>query len=181
MIPLGILGTLSGGAAAGAYELISTTVLSSTATSVTFSSIPSTYKHLQIRATSRNSFANIESTIQFNGDTANNYSHHYLQGDGSAVTSGAGTSTAYVFGLMSAVNNEVANAFGSGVVDILDYADTSKYKTTRSLAGVHNTGNKLIQLRSGSWRSTSAISSVTIAVFGQSFQVGSRFSLYGIK
>ena len=182
LIPLGILAA-SGGGAAGAYELISTQVLGSTTTSVTFSSIASTYNHLQIRMTPRIAVAagtgTFEMDVRLNGDTATNYSWHTLRGTGSSVTS-AGFATqnqmALNFSLPSA--SQASGIFGAAVLDILDYAATTKYKTVRTLSGWSGG----LQLSSGSWRNTAAVSSVTLFdVNGWGFATGSRFSLYGIK
>jgi len=173
----------SGGAAAGSYELISTTVLGSTSTSVTLSSIPSTYRHLQIRMTGRIAVAagtgSFEFDMRLNGDTATNYSWHTLRGTGSSVTSsGFATQAQMAFDASLPSASQASGVFGAGVVDILDYSQTSKYKTVRGLSGW---GSGQVQLSSGSWRSTTAVSSITLFdVNGWGFATGSRFSLYGI-
>ena len=155
------------------------------ASTITFSSIPSTYKHLQIRAIVRSNYlssSNQNAYIQFNGDTAANYSYHELTGQGS--TAGAGGS-ANVTGpriINYATTVGLANTFGVGVVDILDYADTNKYKTYRSLNGNDQNGSGYVILFSGNWRSTSAISSIVIGDNGGgTFQQYSSFALYGVK
>ena len=177
---LGILNSqVSGGG--GAFDLLETVTLTANSTLIDFSSIPQDYKHLQIRATSRNTFANIEMAIGFNSDTGNNYTQHYLSGNGSTVTSAGNTAQPYTLAGISARTAEAAGIFGLGVIDILDFTNTSKNTTMRALGGLHSAGNSYIQLRSGAWLNTSAISSVQIKVFGQNFVAGSRFSLYGIK
>jgi predicted patatin/cPLA2 family phospholipase len=75
-----------------------------------------------------------------------------------------------------------ASTFGAGVIDILDYADTNKFKTTRTLNGVSSNASSAIDyifLVSGLWRSTSAITSITLT--GNNFAQYSHFALYGIK
>jgi hypothetical protein len=114
-----------------------------------------------------------------NGDTGSNYATHFLNGNGSSVASGSQTSIAYVYGGYSA-GTGVTDAYGVGVCDILDYSSTTKNKTSRTLSGVV-TDNTVVELRSGVWLNTSAITSLTIAVFGTSINAGSRFSLYGIR
>ena len=185
MIPLGILGNRRGGAAAGAYELISTTVLSSTASSVTFSSIDTTtYKHLEIRAVTRTNRANTREDfgMRLNSDSATNYSWHYLDGSGASVASGGGaTQNVMYVGLGTPASTETANIFGVSITSILDYASTAKYKTIRTLYGTRG-GTPDIALISGNWRSTVAVTSVTLLPLQTgSFVSGSRFSLYGIK
>ena len=181
----GILAS-SGGGAAGAYELISTTVLTTTAASVTFSSIPSTYKHLQIRTVTRTNFSDnfvMDMTGKINNDSNANYSQHFLNGNGTSVTSGANTNLTYLY-LQSAspAANTTANSFGCMVMELLDYSSTSKNKTIRAMIGAANPGSTYsgVRLISNLWMSTAAVTSVQLNG-GGSFIAGSRFSLYGIK
>jgi hypothetical protein len=160
------------------YESIATTTVGAGgAASVTFSSIPSTYTHLQIRAIAR-----VNSTdwvqIRFNSDSGSNYSYHYLfgQGSGSGGSSGGASSTSTVTSILAP---STASVFGAGVIDILDYADTNKFKTVRSLTGFDENGAGQINLTSAAWRSTSAITSIVISV--NTLQQYSSFALYGIK
>jgi hypothetical protein len=172
-----------GGAAQGSFDLISTTLLSTTTSSVTFSSIASTYKHLQLRITARTNDAMDLGGVafRFNSDTGSNYTYHILDGSGSAVSVLAGTSqTSGSIGLVTG-NTSTTNSFGIAIADILDYTNTSKNKTVRSLSGKVTTANDL-RLTGSAWLSTSAITSITlIDSIGGSFVSGSRFSLYGIK
>lgn len=177
----------SGGAVATSYESIATvTVGSGGSSSITFSSIPSTYQHLQIRGITRCSEASqnqIGLYGTFNSDTASNYSFHGIDGSGSAVTAFNFSGTAMRFG-QSLGNNHTSGIFGAFVVDILDYANTNKYKTIRSLAGddTNNTGAEVgaMQFLSGSWRSTSAVTSINMTA-STGFVQYSSFALYGIK
>lgn len=166
----------------GNYESIATVIVGSGgASDATFSSIPGTYAHLQIRGIARFSSLS-EMRIQFNGDTATNYSWHTISGNGTAARSDNGISearirVAYYNGLSS-----TASIFGAFVIDILDYADTTKYKTTRTLAGYDANGSGGPSLESGNWRNTNAITSIKL--FPDStytFQQYSKFALYGIK
>jgi len=170
------------GAAAGAYELISTTVLSSDTASVSFSSLPTGYKHLQIRMTARTSrtaFTVDQGILQFNSDTGTNYSWHNIKGDGSSVGSNKGSTVSLIELPFLPSQTATANNFGIAIIDILDWESTSKYKTTRTLGGV---ATNAIQLSSGLWRSTAAITGIQLSPqFGPNFKIGSRFSLYGIK
>jgi hypothetical protein len=187
-----ISGTLSSGAppvAPNSYESISTvTVGLLGATSIDFTSIPSTYKHLQIRGITRGNRANTEDImgIQFNGDTTStNYYGHRVFGDGANAGAGAQTSAsgfpcAWAVDMPSAT--ATANVFTGAVIDILDYANTSKYKTGRALAGYDGNGSGFIALSSQLWMSTSAISSISLLPeYGTGFVQYSSFALYGIK
>lgn len=162
---------------ANAYDALAVvTVPSGGVTSITFAGIPSTYKHLQIRAIAKASGSNFNPKMQFNGDTGSNYSWHYLYGDGSSVISGAGATQAFIYNSIISTNASMYNAF---VIDILDYANTSKFKTTRELSGEDRNGSGEIALWSGNWRSTSAITSVTFS--NGTFDQYSQFALYGVK
>lgn len=173
-------------ASTNSYESIATvTVGGGGSSSISFTSIPSTYKHLQIRLLgriSRSGEANDFFTIRFNSDTGANYSWHALEGSGSTVYAESGASTDLPRNGDITATTAGANMFGAGVVDILEYANTNIYKTTRSLVGRDQNGSGWIWFGSSNWRSTSAISTVTITpTYGTGFVEYSSFALYGIK
>ena len=180
-----ISGLLSGGAAAStnSYESISTvTVGSGGVSSITFSSIPSTYKHLEIRGIGQINTGTEYALLRFNSDSGANYSIHYLNGNGTSATAGAGTSTNQAAMFYGMGMPSTANVFGVGVCSILDYADTNKYKTVRSLDGFDANGSGGVELCSSSWRSTSAITSISLTPnSSKTFTQYSQFALYGIK
>lgn len=181
-----IVGLLGNGAAAGggtSYESIATVSLSGTQSTITFSSIPSTYTHLQLRFFARNSRAANQDIyyIRFNSDTGTNYSDHEIYGDGATSFAGNTTTTSAIILTNSAAGNTAANVFGSFVVDIFDYKNTNKYKTTRSLGGFDANGTGYTGFSGGNWRDTSAISTITIVPNVGSFVQYSHFALYGIK
>jgi hypothetical protein len=182
LLPLGLLSQGGGGAAASGFELIETQLISSTTSSLTFSSIPSSYKHLQIRGIGRSSVAGDTGGfgMQLNADAGSNYTFHAITGDGSSVASLAQTArTNAAVGLMTA-SGSTTDSFGVLILDILDYTNTNKNKTLRSLTGKQSTGS-LLRLASGAWLNTSAVSSITfLDTVGGSFVAGTRFSLYGI-
>ena len=157
------------------------------ASSITFSNIPNTYSHLQIRMFTKSdaggTTGNDNIYIRYNTDTGSNYSWHYLAGDGTTASSGASSnSTWLISGKLG--NSNVANTYGVSVVDILDYANTNKYKTQRLLSGVELNGvqNSNMYLASGLWRNTNAITSITIINGDVTTWVQySQFALYGIK
>lgn len=184
---IGFWATAGAGAAGGgaAMELISSTILSSASASVSFSSIPATYKHLQIRMTARTSDSvnfGIEGLrVQFNSDTNANYSAHDIMGNGSSVGSNGYTNLSAMNPGVNPTSMQASGVFGARIIDLLDYASTAKYKTLRSFSG-HSASESRVYLSSGSWRSTSAVSSIQL-FNGNSynFTAGSRFSLYGIS
>lgn len=182
-----VISIFESGAAAGDYESIATvTVGSGGSSSITFSSIPSTYAHLQIRAigrTNRSSPAtNDPFKLVFNSDTGNNYDQHYLQGNGSSVSSFPDINVGFIAAYLATATSATASVFGVTIVDILDYANTNKYKTTRALGGFDNNGSGIVALVSGNWRNTNAITNIVISPqIGSSFNEYSHFALYGIK
>jgi hypothetical protein len=160
------------------YESISTVALTSTASTITFSSIPSTYQHLQIR------FFGISAAtytdIHFNSDFAANYSFHQLTGDGSSATAGGGGSQSQIYGLQLGGSTSFASV---GVIDILDYANTNKNTTVRLLSGVDSNGGGFIYYRSGAWFNTAAVNTIRFTAQGGTgtFAANTNVALYGIK
>lgn len=182
MIPLGILGNRRGGAAAGAYELISTTILGSASGSINLLSIPQTYKHLQLRFTAKASGTITEPKagfyMSFGSSPANQT--HFLRGNGSTVSSGI-ISPDYSnmpIGYATAPST-TTGAFSAGIIDLLDYTSTTKAKTFRSITGYTNSSS-YIALSSGFATGTTAVDEWRIYC-DANFATGSRFSLYGIK
>ena len=168
-------------APSGAYDSIATTTVSTPVSSVTFSSIPSIYKHLQLRFLAGSATTNQDVFATFNGDsTSANYSLHYLYGGGSGAAAAGATTNS---GRISAGYVDTSGTgFGVGIVDILDYADTNKYKTTRTLTGYDANGSGAIILYSGLWLSTAAINSITLVINNsRNFIQYSSIALYGIK
>jgi len=170
--------------AAGNYESIATaTVGSGGVGSITFSSIPSTYQHLQLRVLARSSDATdqVDWVMQLNGDgTGSNYASHWMRGSGSIAEASYLTG----FGAMRIGvipgSTGTSNSFGAMVIDILDYSNTNKNKTIRSLAGnnLNTTSPQYVGLWSGLWTNTAAVNQIT--VFGGVSQY-SQVALYGIK
>jgi hypothetical protein len=142
--------------------------------SISFTSIPSTYTHLQIRIFIGGSFPAGDIVCWLNNDTtAANYNRHYVYGQGSTVTAESATSLGLVPGYSVNV--------GGSVQDILDYANTNKNKTARSLWGYDANGTGFVGLYSGLWRNTSAINRIDYVPASGTFPQYSSFALYGIK
>ena len=183
---IGIIAS-SGGAAAStsSYDSIATsTVGSGGASSITFSSIPATYTHLQVRAIARGTYNLNASTaliMQLNGNTTiTDYATHLLDGNGSSA-SAYGAADDYPQGATSNATAG-ANIFGVAIFDILDYTDTNKYKTIRCLSGNDNNGSGTIRFSSGAlYSNTNAVTSITLSSGGGNIVEYSSFALYGIK
>ena len=168
----------------GAYDSLATITLSASAATISFTGIPSTYKHLQVRIFGRGSTGDFPNTpMQFNGDTGANYRAHYLGGNGSVAFAGdfGASQTSANAGWVSG-STQSANVFGAIIVDILDYANTSKYKTVRSLTGSDNNGSGLVGLFSSLWMNTTAINRIDMSpAAGASWVQYSQIALYGVK
>lgn len=167
------------------FESITSTSLTASTSTVTFSSIPSTYTHLQLRVVSRSTTAGTGQDglrMRFNGDSVARYSWHYIGGDGATAYSGNGASQTYAYPGVSVNNGFTSSAFGLIVCDILDYKNTNKFTTTRSISGGDNNGNGETYIWSSSWQQVDAITSIELALIsGASFVASSQFALYGIK
>jgi len=167
----------------GFVSIATQTVGSGGASSVTFSNIPSVYKHLQIRV-----FARLSSNADYsawlrvgNGsaDSGSNYNWHAIRGDGSTVGTLANANQTEIFAWSAGTQ---INSVGSvAVIDILDYQNTNKFKTVRSLGGGDNNGNGYANLFSGAWRSTTAIDTINITPQSSTWAQYSSFALYGIQ
>jgi hypothetical protein len=169
----------------GAYDsLASVTVPSGGVASVTFSGIPSGYKHLQIRAIIKAAPTATDAAYdllgRFNGDTnVNNSSLHYMGGNGSNLIVGY-TGNLGILG--SATGSTSTSVFNANIIDILDYTNTNKFKTVRAVYGYDANGSGFVIMGSALWRNTAAINSIEF-VFrtGPSFAEYSSFALYGVK
>jgi hypothetical protein len=166
----------------GAYESIATITGSGTPSTITFSSIPSTYKHLQVRFRALANTTGTDPYLRFNGVSTLTYDWHSIQGNGSNVYPFASPGDEGIRIMYGADGGTTYPM--SGIIDIHDYASTTKNKTLRSLAGqdMNNTFGGPVVLTSGLWRNTSAITSLSLILFGGPvFTTASVFSLYGIK
>jgi hypothetical protein len=160
------------------YESIASSTPSGTDT-ITFSSIASSYASLQLR------IFHLEPDvgglrIRFNSDAGSNYTYHELKGNGStASATGAATGTYSGFAYSWGTNSTTAPH--AGIIDVLDYASTTKYKTIRGINGQDTNASGAISLASTLWLSTSAVNSITILSTAGNYGSGTTFALYGIK
>ena len=170
------------------YESIATTNITTNTASVTFSSIPATFTHLQLRVigrTDRSGSAFDAFLIRVNNDTtAANYTYHYLLGDGASASAGQENGSyggAVVYRLPGA--DATSNIFGATITDILDYTSTNKNKTLRSIGATDLNGSGEIYFGSNLYLATpAAITSLVIVPrTGTNFVQYSQFALYGIK
>lgn len=176
-----IIGTIASSRRAGSsFESISSTAGAGSNT-VTFSGIPSTYKHLQLRVFTNNTDAN-SLNLRMNSDTGTNYIQGQVEATGNTRTSGHSQSGT-ITGIFLASLLNATNFFCPIIVDIHDYTSTSKMKTVRINAGrvTSSAGTNRVYSSSGAWLNTNAVTSLTVFVPGTNFFANSVFALYGIK
>lgn len=180
---LGIYASANYPRVTNSYESISTvTVGSGGAASISFSSIPSTYKQLQVRGIGRTTSSSNPIFIQLNSDTTtSNYYSHALYGNGSAAYAQAEGSTYSQYVNYFPISTDTASAFGAVVIDVLDYQNTNKYKTVRALGGFDKNGGGFAWFNSTLWKNTNAITNITIQPYSGNLAEYSSFALYGIK
>ena len=158
-------------------DALGVVTLGSTQTSITFSSIPSTYTHLQIRALTVTNVPSGSGVMYFNGDSTNtNYRNHYLYGSGTSAAANDGGNHSYA---PEFVGGGATTSPGASIIDILDYTNTNKYKTTRELGGYDANGSGYITLSSNLWMNNAAITSISFNI--TSWLAGTSFALYGVK
>jgi len=178
----GLFAASGGTPIAGAYDALATiTVPSGGTSSITFSGIPSTYTHLQVRYTTQVSTGGVL-RLNVNGDsTYTNYSSHALYGTGSSYGAFSDTGSSYTF--MDVGQAPTGTSYAAGIVDILDYASLVKNKTFRTFNGHDENGAGWISMYSSAWyNSSTAINQLTFTVNSSgNFNQYSQFALYGVK
>lgn len=170
----------------GSYDNLATVAVpaAGSAASVVFTGIPQDYKHLQIRGIASAATGTAEPTlnIRFNGITTATYAVHYLWGDGSTIYGSSNAPNNTLINLFNITGNTgTANTYGAFIIDVLDYSNSTKYKTLRALSGEDQNGFGTIALNSGlATSSTNPITSITLYANSNLSQY-SHFALYGIK
>ena len=152
------------------FTALANITLTSTASSVTFGSIPSGYRDLRLVANCKTA-ADVNIGVQVNGDTGSNYSYVSMYGDGSTTTSASGTP--------NYARPEISNPTfdGNFIMQLMDYSATDKHKTMLSRG---NKAGNIVSAIASRWANTAAITSIAINAPGSSFNAGSTFELYGV-
>ena len=169
----------------GSFEAIGTANGTGSSNTITFTSIPSTYKHLQIRGivkstTSGSSFSSVG--LNFNADTSSSYTRHILYGNGSSpLVYGSAAGTTWYIGGNDFPSAGYTSIVGAHIVDILDYTNTNKNTTVRALTGCDVNGAGEILLSSTVYLKTNAITSIELVSASGNFSTLTQYSLYGIK
>ena len=181
-----ILGTVASqfaGKPFSSFESIATYTLSSPAASITFSSIPQTFTHLQIRMVTRGSDGTnglSGNLMRVNGDTGSNYTWNAVYGLGGSLSAQTNLSQTSIVIIGFVNGGNTANLFGVNIIDINDYKNTNKYKTIRSVGG-NGASVAITDYQAGIWKNTNAITSLSFATDTAQFATHTQIALYGIK
>jgi hypothetical protein len=161
------------------FESIASASGTGSSATISFTSIPQTFTHLQIRGIAKPTMVDAVIRLGYNGITdATQYNTHVLYGDGTAG-SFYENNQHYIYGFSN--NVATGDIYGAGVIDILDYKNTNKFKVAKALTGYDKNGSGSIILTSHLYRSTNAITQVDLILNQGNFTTGTRIALYGIK
>jgi hypothetical protein len=162
------------------YERIASTTLTSAST-ISFTSIPQTYTDLIVVVTGYNATSGNAWVLRFNSDTASNYSQTSLSSDGSTASSGRNSNLTYGY-YGDSINNNSYVTPNTATVNIFSYTNTNVFKSWSSNCNSNQNGNGDANIIVGTWRSTSAITTILLTNDGGgNYQIGTVASLYGIK
>jgi hypothetical protein len=166
------------------YTLISANTLSSSAASVTFSAIPSTYTDLVLRASVRGNGTQTPDAgvLNINSNGSSNFSSTYLRGTGSAANSARDTAAASAYAFNNQWTGSTADTFGSFEIYIPNYGVTGGKPSSSFTVTENNATAAYMAVMAMYSSATAAITSLTLSsAFSNSFVSGSSFYLYGIK
>jgi hypothetical protein len=167
------------------FDSIATTTISTSTATISFTSIPQTYRHLQIRAIGRatgTTGVGENTLVSFNSDTtAANYGFHNIVGDGATATAQYFGSSRVIANAAFTTDTTAASIFGVFVTDILDYTNTNKNKTIRTLNGQDQNGSGRMMFNSLLWTNTAAISRIDLTCGAGNFAQYTQIALYGVK
>jgi len=157
------------------YEPIANITLTDASSSIVFGSIPNTWTDLRVVLVNKGGTAGCR--LQFNSDTATNYSTISLIGTGSSAASARATSGDRISLEYYGMDASIPSMY---TADIFSYAG-STYKTVLGTAAEDFNGSGSTSVRVGLWRSTAAITGLRLFTVGTAFQSGTTATLIGIK
>ena len=167
-------------------KIASVTVGAGGASSIDFTSIPSTYTDLVVKLSGRTAYNNIAGSIsayvRFNGDTGSNYSGRRVIGTGSSATSDNSSTTSFISTFLD-ITAYTANTFGNAEYYIPNYAGSNRKSISVDGVTEHNATLSYAALVAGLWTGTAAITSISIfpePTTGNFVQYSTAV-LYGIK
>lgn len=187
LVLLGILNSQAAAGAAGAYEHLSTTTLTTTTSEVTLSNLDTytDYKHLEIRMALRSDRASTDSLImtRLNGVTTTSYNGHALIGSQNTASGISNTTQDYIrSSLRVPANSADSSNFAYYIVQLTDFLNTNKIKPIYHIGGVTDSYDE-VSVGAGALQNTDAINSISFGgyLIGDSLVAGSRFAIYGIR
>ena len=164
------------------YSPIAKTTGTGSSGVISFTSISGSYTDLILISSMYSTVNDQGIALTFNSDSGSNYSYTIVRGNGSGASSHRGTSQTNIPFFYNNGPGSTNGIYCPSIIHINNYSNTSTYKTTLSRSWDEmNTGNKEVLCTSGLWKSTSAITSITITLGSGSFTTGSTFTLYGVK
>jgi hypothetical protein len=157
------------------YTPIATTTLTSSASSVTFSSIPATYRDLVLVFNAFRAAGSSAAVVRVNGDTGSNYFNVRAGGDGSSTAS-----SIFNTSFFSATQlGQTGTVPGTTIFNFLDYSTTNKHKNVLARVSIAESNASMAACR---WGNTAAINQIQVLTVGNpAWDAGSTFSLYGIE
>jgi hypothetical protein len=158
------------------YEPIATQTLGSSQTTITFNSF-SGYTDLRLIVTPLSTADGMNYQLRFNSDSGTNYSLTYLRGNGSTAVSNRQSNITFFDNLNMGVYTTTPHIY---MYDIMNYSNSTTYKTVLNRFSEMG-GSGFVATGVGLWRSTSAVSTITLTALTNQFATGSTFTLYGIK
>ena len=165
------------------YTPIATNTLGSATATVTFSSIPGTYTDLILVTNIRKTTASTAGYVRANNDSGTNYSTTYLYGSGVSATSTRDTNRTFFDSIGAAGSSMAAGTFALSVNNIMNYSNTSTFKTILARKQYSNTSGAwdYVETSVSLWRNTAAITQLDVLAISGNFDIGSTFTLYGVK
>lgn len=147
-----------------------------------FTNIPQNFKNLQIRVYGRDSLgATTHLYLRLNNDAGSNYWMHSLAGiNGTLSDSSNGSLISYFPAIWLPTNSNTSNLYGTGIVDILNYSNTSMFKTMGAYGGfdLNASATGRVGFHDCIWNSTAAVTSIEIGVENGGALAGNRYDLY---
>lgn len=156
------------------YEPLANITLAAASSSIIFGSIPNTYTDLKITFVGKSTGgANLR--IQINYDTNTNYSRTYLYGRGASAATSRNINSSFIL----VTDDGITSTPHFYSIDLLSYAG-STFKTLLWESSEDNNGSGSVVRGVGLWRSTAAITSISLYDVGNTFDAGTTACLYGI-
>jgi len=164
----------------------SVTVGAGGASSIDFTSIPSTYTDLVVKLSARTTRSSIidYGAMRFNSDSGSNYVAVYMYGFGTGTPTSSTNGNATQLEIPNTLDGDTAtaNTFCNVEIYIPNYAGSTQKSVSFDGVSENNATNAITLLQAGRWTGTSAISSMTIySANGFNFKQYSTAYLYGVK